>query len=84
MRHTSTSCDKREHGGCDGTALYMDQDGPNRYVCECYCHQAAQDARRREDDLRAVRKFMREVGLDRTHKVVEKASASGRPPQEGA
>lgn len=36
---TSIHCDTRDHDKCDGTALIFDtEDGPNRYICGCSCH----------------------------------------------
>lgn len=44
--NTSIHCDKGEHGTCDGTAMIFDtEDGPNRYVCACYCHNSERNER---------------------------------------
>lgn len=75
---TSTACDKREHGDCDGTCVYMEQDGPNRYLCDCLCHAKVRAAQREQEALGRVRRFLREQGLDRRFEVVEKAPANDR------
>lgn len=41
---TSKDCDRSQHKECDGTAVYFEQDGYNRYVCQCVCHVAFVDA----------------------------------------
>lgn len=79
MRLTSRVCDKAEHGKCDGTCVYMDQDGPNHYICDCDCHAAARREREERHALAKVRKFLRTEGLDRRYEVVAKASLSGNP-----
>lgn len=35
---TSLQCDRGLHADCTGAAVYMEQDGPQRYVCHCGCH----------------------------------------------
>lgn len=75
MRFTSTHCDNREHGMCDGTCVYMDQDGPQRLVCECGCHSKVREARRKDEALRKVQRLLRDERIDHLYRIV---------PTEGA
>lgn len=59
---------------CDGSCVYMDQDGPSSYICECSCHRAAREAARLPHALARVRQVLIEERLDRTYEVVPKAS----------
>lgn len=46
MTETSLACDKREHENCDGTVSVFDtEDGPNRYICACGCHNTSVNER---------------------------------------
>lgn len=79
MRLTSTHCDKRDHGLCDGTCVYMDQDGPNHYVCECGCHAAGREARRKDDALARVKRLLVTERIDHLYEVVAKTTAPSEP-----
>jgi hypothetical protein len=35
----SKACDEGRHRDCDGVAVFIEQDGPQRYRCGCYCHR---------------------------------------------
>lgn len=70
---TCHKCDMGQHGLCNGTCVYVDQDGRSKYVCECFCRAAVRAAQRQREAEAKVRKLMRELGIDRTHELTEKA-----------
>lgn len=46
MSTTSKKCDSDEHAACNGSCVYIDQDGASIYRCECHCHAKANHERR--------------------------------------
>lgn len=64
---TCRACDERRHtgtaNGCTGIAVYMEQDGPQRLVCDCHCRYSIRLAQRKREAVSDVLVLMRRHGL---------------------
>jgi hypothetical protein len=72
MRATCSNCDRGKHSECNGTAVYIEQDGANRYVCECFCRSRTLRDVQHSARMAEVRSLMIKLGVNTTHELIEK------------
>lgn len=68
------ACDEGRHDDCSGTVTFIEQDGPNAYICECWHRREVLEQVRVKLAEGRVRKLMRELRLDSTHELVRKGA----------
>lgn len=72
-RPTCRSCDENKHDECTGIARYLEQDGYNDYICQCYCRREINAARESKIKIdRFVALANRELSKDERRQVAER------------
>ncbi len=78
MMFTCKVCDEKRHMDCTGVAVYMDQDGPQNYICQCYCRERKLTERDLQQRVAKVNLLIRDLGLEDTHILVEQQAVKRR------